>query len=997
MYTLASLALALAPLQDSPDGWTQLTELQLGETVDHVLQPGLELAARDGFAFAYGLDRHAQSWRGVLRRYGPDALPVWQAQTWRANAPYAGAELYPGVAILPAVQCVACAEVRLQFTSDDFLSPGLPLGGTSILTARSVVTGETLWERERSGFAPDGEVAAIEAGQDVLWAFLEQSPQGDRTLHVERLDAATGAVGWSASIPAPLESWTGLSLATDGSRFAIGTTASETHTLRWFDAGNGQVLWSQAGLPGALRDLWAGTGSTALRTAVDGLGAWVIERRSTTNGALLGSTPGQDNAGLTRLTLVADSGGSHLAALAERTIVQGPQTSLQASAFGLNLGDDGLPWNQIEAMGVLSNSAAQVSSDLVQGQSGEWLWATNLFAGGQSPDCKRLSQSTGAILGSVALAPADTLLDEVRLAGVDSTGQARVAYAEEPTQLFFGTLDPGTPGLLAFSLLPNVGIAEERSVAVLSHPDGVHAALLRTLPSAPRKREVLYVDVQGGSVVWRQELTSICEGWQLTNPWFSEFDELAFTPDGQSLIVAHWDDELSPATCASFVESFDVATGALEWATAGFTNTALPADASLRSSAGQSALHVTDEQVVLYFYSPEGDAFDLQFLDRADGSILGVHNLGSDDFQAELAPFFAVQGGFAYAATFGFDFDAFTPEFGLRKVDLATRTAVADHPLPGPPSMILAKPEGVLVVLDQGEAPLQDALLFDLDLATSSTVVANERIHSAVALGAQDGFALYGDTLARQVADAPELAEDPSLADWTSAAGVLSGGTVALNSGDAVFEWRADLGVVSASVRDTHSGTELWTSADLFGPDRFIEFLTVEPNAMGPLRLATTGYAVVPGGPQDFTRSSTLWEFALPELLIEPPSVSVAAGGSFELRLRGAEQDPSTDAYLVIGGLQQAPGPLIDGLPLPFAASDPYLLTTLLQANQGPFQNTAGTLTPEGNATATLTLPPGSPPTLAGLTLLHAWLRIELTPVPFVESITHTAQLDLLP
>ena len=994
---LAFIALSLAALQDTPEGWAQLTEIPLGESVDHELQPGFELAARDGFAFAYGLDRHAQSRRGVLRRYGADALPLWQAQTWRANAPYEEAELYPGVAILPAVQCVACAEARLQFNSDDFLGPGLPLGGTSVLTARSLVTGETLWERERAGFAPDGEVAAVDAGQDVLWAFMEQTPQGDRTLHVERLDAATGAVGWSTTIPAPLESWAGLSLATDGIRFAIGTTTSLTHTLRWFNSGNGQVLWTQSGLPGDLRDLWAGTGSTALRTAVDGPGGWVIERRSTSNGALLGSTPGQLSEGLTRLTLVTDSGGSHLAALAERAIAQGPQTSLQASAFGLNLADDGLPWSQTEAMGAPSNGAAQVSSDLVQGQTGEWLWASNLFSSGQSPDCKRLSQTTGAILGSVALAPAETLLEEVRLAAVDSTGQARVAYAEEPTQLFFSILDPGTAGLVAFSLLPNIGIAEERTVAVLSHPDGVHAALLRTLPNAPRKREVLFVDVQGGFIVWRQELASICEGWQLTNPWFSEFDELAFTPDGQSLIVAHWDDEFSPATCASFVESFDVGTGALEWATTGFTNTEFPADGSLRSSAGQSALHVTDDEVVLYFYSPEGDDFSLQFLDRTDGSILGTHPLGLDVFQTEFAPFFAVEGGFAYAATFGFDFDSFTPEFGLRKVDLATRTAVAEQPLPGVPSMILAKPEGVLVIVDQGDEPLQDGLLFDLDLLSSTTVVADERIHSAVALGAQDGFALYGDALARQVADAPELAEDPSLADWTVTGGLLSGGTVALNSGDAVFEWRADAGVVSASVRDTHSGAELWTSADLFGPDRFVEFLTVEPNTDGPLRLATTGYAVAPSGPQDLTRTSTLWEFALPELLIEPPSVSVAAGGQFELRLRGAEQDATVDAYLVIGGTQAAQGPQIDGLTLPFAASDPYLLTTLLQANQGPFQNTAGSLTPEGNASATLALPPNSPPTLAGLTLLHAWLRIELTPVPFVESISHTTQLDLLP
>lgn len=994
---LGSFAFALLAVQDTPDGWVPLTEVPLTEFADYNLQPGFQVESRDGVAFHFGLDRHAQSWRGVLRRYDDQAQLLWQAQTWQANDPYDRAQLHRGVGIWPTADRVVVAEHRADNSSDDFLSPLFPVDGVATLTARSIGSGQTVWQLERVGYAPSGEVVALPQGSDLVWASLVEPPQGSNSLQVERLGAASGASAWSVSLAVPGESFARISRSTDGTRLLLGTNAATGHCLRWIDAANGQVLWTQTGLAGELRDAWAGSGTDALRTAIDGMPGWTVERRSAATGALFGATPAQVSAGLTNLEIKVDPAGAHLAVLAESRTLQGSQADLQTQVFGLNLTDDALPWSQSESMETPSTSLLRASSDLVRGQTGEWLWATNLFAVGGAPRCYRIEQITGQVAGSSDLAVAGTELTGLDLADIDGLGLARLGTLGSLAPATWANLDASTASTTFTSNLPLAGIAEERTVAVLGHPDGVHAALLRTLPANPRKREVLYVNTHTDAVVWLQALASICEGWQLTNPWFSPFDELAFTPDGQDLVVVHWDDEFSPTTCASFVESFSVSSGALNWSATGFTNTKQAVDASLRSLAGQNALHVDDGQVVIYFYSPENNSFDLQFLDRTNGSILGIHSLGLDLSQPQIAPFFAVQGGFAYAAAFNFDFGTFTPLVSLRKVDLASRTTVAELPLPSAPSMILASPEGVLVALDPGTEPNQDALLFDLDLLSSTAVVTDQRIHSAAALGSQDGFAIYGDPLARQVADALELAEDAGQTDWTANNGLLAGGTATLNSGDAIFEWRSTAGVVSASVRDTHSGQELWVSNDLFGPDQFIENLAIAPHAGGPLLLAATGFANQTSAPKDSTLRSTLHSFALPELLIQPAALSVSSGGSAQLQLRGAEQDPSVDAYLVLGGLLEAPGPLIDGLQLPFSPSDPYLLTTLSQANQGPFQDTAGALTPEGNANATLTLPAGSPPTLAGLTLLHTWLRIELSPAPFVESITHTARLDLQP
>jgi hypothetical protein len=66
-----------------------------------------------------------------------------------------------------------------------------------------------------------------------------------------------------------------------------------------------------------------------------------------------------------------------------------------------------------------------------------------------------------------------------------------------------------------------------------------------------------------------------------------------------------------------------------------------------------------------------------------------------------------------------------------------------------------------------------------------------------------------------------------------------------------------------------------------------------------------------------------------------------------------------------------APGITVAGVALPLNP-DPYLVSTIALANQGPFVATLGALDADGRAAAALVLPSGAGPTLVGLELHHA-------------------------
>ena len=50
-------------------------------------------------------------------------------------------------------------------------------------------------------------VVALPQGSDLVWASLEEPPQGSNSLQVERLGAASGASAWSVNLAVPGESF----------------------------------------------------------------------------------------------------------------------------------------------------------------------------------------------------------------------------------------------------------------------------------------------------------------------------------------------------------------------------------------------------------------------------------------------------------------------------------------------------------------------------------------------------------------------------------------------------------------------------------------------------------------------------------------------------------------------------------------------------------------------------------------------------------------------
>lgn len=110
-----------------------------------------------------------------------------------------------------------------------------------------------------------------------------------------------------------------------------------------------------------------------------------------------------------------------------------------------------------------------------------------------------------------------------------------------------------------------------------------------------------------------------------------------------------------------------------------------------------------------------------------------------------------------------------------------------------------------------------------------------------------------------------------------------------------------------------------------------------------------------------------------------PASLSVAGGGVHTLSLDAGSCNASR-FYLVLGSFAGTS----PGFPIPIAPSctlplnfDGYFNLTLTQPNNPPLGNTFGQLDLSGQATATLTLPAGAAPQLAGLTANHAFALLD--------------------
>jgi len=123
-----------------------------------------------------------------------------------------------------------------------------------------------------------------------------------------------------------------------------------------------------------------------------------------------------------------------------------------------------------------------------------------------------------------------------------------------------------------------------------------------------------------------------------------------------------------------------------------------------------------------------------------------------------------------------------------------------------------------------------------------------------------------------------------------------------------------------------------------------------------------------------------------------PPFAFLSNGGQQALILDAGPANAGR-SYLVLGSASgTSPGTTVAGLPLALNPDD-YFNFLLLSPNQAYFSTSLGALDSDGKALATIDVPPGTNPALAGLTLHHAFVLYD----PVCDFVSNSVPLDLLP
>ncbi len=132
-------------------------------------------------------------------------------------------------------------------------------------------------------------------------------------------------------------------------------------------------------------------------------------------------------------------------------------------------------------------------------------------------------------------------------------------------------------------------------------------------------------------------------------------------------------------------------------------------------------------------------------------------------------------------------------------------------------------------------------------------------------------------------------------------------------------------------------------------------------------------------------------------LTADVSSLSVAAGGVQTL-LVDAGLGSGGLVYVVLGSVSGIePGLALGEDTLPLTV-DAYTVFTLAQPNTPPLAGSFGVLDTSGRATATFTLPPGAPASLAGFQVAHAFVLIAVgTGQPSVALVSNPTLVELLP
>ena len=520
---------------------------------------------------------------------------------------------------------------------------------------------------------------------------------------------------------------------------------------------------------------------------------------------------------------------------------------------------------------------------------------------------------------------------------------------------------------------------------------------LRGTGDSPETLELVCVATEGFDEKWTSP----------TGDADSDWDPSAQVVADHGVAVAWF--ASGPPGFNSSVFVHDLTSGALLWSKAlgpaafPFANDASdPANASGR----RSVLVLEGQVVLLESYKQPGvfaERFDLVALNSTDGAELWRTSLMADDFELFRLPWtIDFDGTSIYAARVAQDdVDWFTE---IVRVDPQDGAVLNATPLPYNYEVrsILAKPEGVLSLVHPFSSslpPLFRAWLLGSG-ASGVTLMGEPNTTRAKSLGDSDGFLIVTETGLAQMGDTQESIEDATVEDWSLSAPLDPDLTwTVADSGDVILGSRIGGLTLLASAWDASDGAPLWNATPLAEEAEFVRSFALAETSSNRW-WAGVAPAVPPGFLDDpSVVYPSLLRVELPRLFVEPQQVVTSVGAVLDVKLKGPEQANATDQgiYLALAAKELTlPGISLGDVSLPFDPLDPLLISSIVQANQGPFGDTLGVLDHAANGRASIVIPPGviNPIDVNGRLYL-AWIRLDPQSSLAVSLASHPVELSL--
>ncbi|TAJ22147.1 MAG: hypothetical protein EPO68_03665 [Planctomycetota bacterium] len=883
-----------------------------------------------------------------------------------------------------------------------------------VVTATDGATQQIVWQSSCVGptYAFGEPVGDIEVAPDGSRVYVASSR--DPNIPEAVVSVFDGASGMLLAVwqhGTPLLGFQRARVSADGARlYAIGMSPvfAASGVICCFSTSSGQVLWSQS-MPLGINSI-----APDLELSLDGQRVFGstehgVEARATASGALLWS-----RAGLTRdLALQPVQGvvarAHHLGVELLNEITGAVLVSIPlsvASARAVAFEPGGTDFAVARSTSVSSGELARYAQPAVKlwsqaipaptspsrlqwsggaGGAPAMLWLASSGPGAAS--VRAHAATSGALLGNQTF-PANGGVPALALGPLD--GHAAIAYTQpgEHTDARVSVQAPAPPLTWSQSIGFEAPAAEEALGAAVT-ADG--ALLVASAASAGAQRLVLRrIDAATGAEQWRTDWPSLDMAPQLAPPAPATGSRrFALSSNGARAALAAWKKDLAVVVFANAHSGVhELGSGLtlqLKWAVHDIV--AIPGSATafaiVAATNSEIGTHLIDANGAVYFSGFELDAYyDPEHPPRIEPTPDGTRVLVANT---------RMRGG---------DLD-----IALKFRDTADGALVwgvdLDHPAPTEPlefqqlNALAIAPDGAraFVVAHLPNAPLgaPRQTLTALDLATGAPLWS---IEFDAAHGYSHALAMRPDGAQLALADRPEsYGAAASVRAFSTLAGQLEWATPIGQSGSGAHRLRYDatgtkvivglstppaqmfpLPQAGHGVRafGASNGTAVW-SFDVETSDDHPELVNALVEVPSPRRLFAVGSNAVNGAPTDvFVRA-----LDVPELTQNVDQLSVAAGGTLAFELDAGPAFAGDLAWLAGSASGTAPGLTLDGLLLPLVP-DAYFLFFVTAPNLGYLHGTLGALDAFGHRTASIVMPGGGDPAIAGLVLHHAYAVVDL-------------------